>query len=232
MDNTFGIEEALERSVFELLRKKTVSMGYLPDIEEFDIENNDMDISSKAQEDYSKELNNISKSKGFAIEIFNYANQQYYGQKKPPRIVIQTESFLQGQLGLDTTQKYKRDEDGKYRALQSESMLSDFYFNVHLVTNTTLQTRVLHQIMHEAIPRRGYIPWHNNDILKENNNLMVRYINMGDVGWPNEGIIEKVFRYEIPDAHTVDNRILITDIAAINNITVDINNNNNIIDIS
>ena len=38
-------------------------------------------------------------------------------------------------------------------------------------------------------------------------------------------IIEKVFRYEIPDAHTVDDRILIKDISYINNIELEINNN-------
>ena len=130
-----NIEEALERTIFHALRKKTVEFEYSPDIMLFDIENLDDTIAESEQQRFLLALEVIKNNKGFAIEIFNYTNNQYYGAKKPARIVVETESFQVGQLGTDITIKYNRNLDGTYSTSRSTSMLSDFYFNIHLIGN-------------------------------------------------------------------------------------------------
>lgn len=205
-----SIEEALERSVFHIIRKKIVELGYLPDINNYDVENNDIEVAKLATEQYKTALTTIKNNKGFAIEIFNYANNQSYGTKKVPRIVVRTEAFLQGQLGADTTAKYEKNDEGVYIKKQSTSLLSDYYFNLYLVCNNVKQMRILHQIMVTSLPRRGYIPWYNKDF-QHSSNLLVRYISTTDYSWDAEGIIEKVYRYEIPDAHEVEDYQLTTE---------------------
>ena len=208
MEILSNLEESLERTIFHLLRKKTVELGYLPDIDYYDVENTDLDIAESETVRYNNDLNAISQQKGFAIEVFNYSNNQIYGEKKPPRIVVETESFLQGQLGADTTHKYIKQEDGSYNITKSTSLLSDFYFNVHLIANSVNQIRVLHNILVLSLPRRGYVAWYNKPGLLPAFNLLVRYISMADFSWTAEGVIEKVYRYEIPDAHEVDDLII------------------------
>ena len=211
------IEEALERSVFHKLRKKVVEFGYLPDITTFDVENSNAAIAKTAEEAYLAAIKAIAASSfGYAIEIFNYSNNQSYGSKDVPRIVIEMESFNQGQLGTDPSGRYVLNTTtGKYERVLDTSLLSDFYFNVHLIANTVKQIRKLHEIMVNALPRRCYIEWYNENGYKPSENLMVRYISMADYTFLQEGIIEKVYRYEIPDVHEIDPMIISSGISKI-----------------
>jgi hypothetical protein len=227
--NLSNIEQALERTIFHALRKKTVEFGYSPDINDYDIENTDIAIAESEQLRFLTDLKQIKETKGFAIEIFNYSNNQAYGDKKPARIVVETESFQIGQLGADTTPRYELQPDGTYSTVSSVSMLSDFYFNIHLIANSIDEIRVLHEIMVQSLPRRGYLPWYTDNGLRPHSNLLVRYISMADYSFLAEGIIEKVYRYEIPDAHEVDDAILQTNIPPITTITLDLGNNNEMI---
>lgn len=218
-----NIEEALERSVFHLLRKQLVKYEFLPDVFDYDTENQNDEIAETESKRFMSDLNIIRVEKGFAIEIFNFANNQYYGTKNPPRIVVETESFLQGQLGLDTVDQYDLDPiTGQFKVKKSVSMVSDFYFNVHLVANTVQQMRVLHGIMNEALPRRGYVPWYDKEGLQPSFNLLIRYISMADYSFLPEGIIEKVYRYEIPDVHEIDDKLILKTVSPIKNIDVTI----------
>jgi len=217
------IEEALERSVFHKLRKKVVEFGYLPDITTFDVENSNAATAKVAEEAYLSAIRSIATSMGYAIEIFNYSNNQSYGSKDVPRIVIEMESFNQGQLGTDPSGRYVLNTTtNKYERVLDTSLLSDFYFNVHLIANTVKQIRKLHEIMVNALPRRGYIEWYNEDGYKPSENLMVRYISMADYTFLQEGIIEKVYRYEIPDIHEIDPMVISSNISKITETNLDI----------
>lgn len=217
------IEQALERSVFHLLRKKVVEAGYLPDITTFDVENPDVNIASAAQNGYDAAMAAIRSSNlKYCIEVFNYQSNQALGDKKVPRIVIEMESFNPGQLGTDPSGRYVlNDTTGKYERVLDSSILSDFYFNIHLIGNTVEQVRKLHELMVNSLPRRGYIPWYNENGYKPAENIMVRYISMADYGFLAEGIIEKVYRYEIPDVHEIDPILLQNNISPITDIQID-----------
>lgn len=218
-----NIEEAIERSIFEALRLTTVAEGYVPNILNFDIENPNPTIAGAAQKAYETALKSIKNSKGFAIELFNYSNPQSRGFKKVPRIAIQTEAFYPGNMGLDTTPKYELNTvTGKYELKKSTTLVSDFYFNVHLVSNTVIQHRVLHGIMVATLPRMGYMKWYDDSVLRPNHNLLVNYISYTESDFISEGIMEKIYRYHIPDAHEVSDIITATDISPIKEITTDI----------
>lgn len=212
------IEEALERTIFHALRSKIVAEGYLPDINDFDTQNTNVQTAAISQKAYKAAIAAIVANKGFAIEIFNNSVSQQRGTMKAPRIVIDTQAFLPGQLGHDTTLQYSLGandfnppdvdpqdfEIENYSGNRFVSMTSDFYYSVRLVANTTKQIRVLHGIMVSVLPRRGYIHWYGDSELRPSGNLLNRYVSNFDHSLLAEGIIEKVYRYEIPDAHEID----------------------------
>lgn len=213
--------EALERTVFETVRLVLVSTGYLPDIKNFDVENPNLEIAKLAQKSYEGAITTIKNSgKGFAIEIFNYSTTQQRGRLKPPRIIIDSEGFYPGEIGLGTSPRYNRQADGSFLKIETVEQTSDFFFNIRLISNTTKQYRVLEGVKAMTLPRQGYLKWYNKDFLASGN-LFFKYVSFSYQNWENEGIIEKVYRYMIPDAHEVDPNI-IGSTAAITQINFDI----------
>lgn len=216
------IEELVERTIYHTIRREIVDRGYLPDIDSYDVENSDFNIAKTESIRYNKDISDIAKDKGFAIEVFNYANNQAYGEKKPPRIVLLTDSFLPGELGTDPSGYYEKQIDGTHIRKKSVDVIADYYFSLHLVANTTQQIRQLHDIMVNVIPRRGYLQRYTDTELRPYSNIMVEYLNNTDVSFLAEGLIEKVYRYKICDLHEFDDKVVEINIPPIKQIKVDI----------
>lgn len=218
------IEAMLERTVYHRLRKYTISIGYTLDSDLYDTNSNDINIVKTETERYKKDLTEIVNNKGFAIEIFGTANNQARGTKKPPRIVVESESFYEGELGLQVADNYIKNQNGTFTKVEPVSITNDWFFNIHLVANTIEQLRVLRQILIMSLPRRGYINWYTEKKLQKTQNLLCRYLTQHDLDWEQEGIMEKVYRFTISDVHVHDD--IITDIIVppIKEINFDIEN--------
>lgn len=226
------LEELVERSIFHALREEIVERGYLPDIENYDIENPDLVIAAEESKRYKDDLKGIRDTKGFAIEIFNYANNQSYGEKSSPRMVIKNDSFVAGNIGLDPTGKKVRNPDGTYKIIKEVDMVSDYYFSIYLVASTTRSMRELHDIMVTVMPRRGYLKYYTDNILRPHSNLLIQYLSSADVSFLAEGIMEKVYKYFIPDVHETDGRVIQDNIPEIKNIDVNKDNGEIIINVN
>lgn len=223
-----NIEESLERSIYKALRDKAVEFGYALNLNNYQLDSQGSLLNAVEQKKYDADLKALQQLKGFAVELFGYSNNQNIGKKKSPSIVVDVESFLPGQLGLDTTASYKKDLAGKYIKEVGPSKTSDLFFGIKLISNHVKQNRVLHQIMVNAIPRMGYIKWYTENTLLPEKNIMIQYDSMADVSWVDEGIIEKVYRYQILDAHELNNDLLEDNISPIKEIDLEINENNNL----
>lgn len=190
--------ENIERGIYHSFRHVLVETGYIPDIYNFDIENPSLTIAKQAQGDYNAAVKAIREQKGFAIEIYGNSMNLARGTIKCPRIVIETESFLPGELGVDTTQNYEREND-VYNVNKYQSLTEEYYFNVRFLANTTKQQRVLNAINIATLPRRGYMKWNPNGAFRPTGNWLVNYISHTEVNWKDEGITERIMRYMIPD---------------------------------
>lgn len=223
-----NIEENLERSIYHRIRMKAIEYGYALDIRNYQLDTEGNLLNETEQQKYDTDLKALQVAKGFAVEIFGYSNSQNVGKKKSASIVIDVESFLPGLTGLDTTARYESIGDGKFAKFTGPSLTSDLFFGVKLICSKVKQLRVIHQIMVNALPRMGYIPWYYNNGLLADKNIMLKYDSMADVSWLDEGIIEKVYRYEILDAHETLDAIISNDISAIKEINIEINDNDNL----
>ena len=112
-----SIQEIIERSIFENIRKGLVDLGYLPDILAVDID--DVPLYPDTEEGmtlYETDLSVIKLTKGFSIEVFNESSNFNKGIKKVPRIILKTGNFLPGVLGGDP-QKYFLPTDEGFSSL-------------------------------------------------------------------------------------------------------------------
>jgi hypothetical protein len=181
------VQELIERSLFEAIRKEVVDKGYLPDITLYP-------NTPIGYQDYEDDKATIIATKGFAIDIYNEGSNMAKEVKKAPRIVINTGNFLPGALGGDPQREFI-DLGLTYRAQITPPQTVDFYLNVHLVSVNVIQERILNALMALALPRRGYIPHYNDP----EETLFCRYLNFYNMDDSSMGIMEKVYAYEVPD---------------------------------
>lgn len=214
-----NIQELLERTIYHSLRLTTVAAGYVPDILQYDVENPDIAISVAESNRYKADLAAIKTEKGFAIELFNSGPAQQRGSLKVPRIVLQTEAFLPGGLGLDTTEQFDERPDGNFGVYANPflTQTSDMYFNIKLVGNSVKQERVLNGILLSTLPRRGYIKWADQPTLLPSQNIFVHWAGHGEDMIEEEGIIEKSHRFFIADVKELD-PVLLREVPAITQI--------------
>lgn len=182
-----NIQSIIERSLFESIRLELVDKEYLPDITNYTNDN-------MGQIGYESAISSIVNNKGFAIEVISEGSSHTKGLKKPPRIVLNTGSFLPGSLGGDPM-RYFEDGGQYYTAKVTPPQTVDFYIDIRLVSDNVNQERVLNSILALAIPRRGYIKYYNDS----GKSFFVKYLNYYDGDNQDQGIIEKIYSYEIVD---------------------------------
>jgi hypothetical protein len=206
-----NIEEVAERSLYQRLLTECVDKGYTPNLQNTSTYPDTPAGFAALEAAYT----NIKTVKGFSIEIFNYSKGQAKNYKKVPRIVINTQNTLPGALGGDLDRHYTKNA-GTYYASVLPPQTSDLYVDIHLISDNVLQHRVLNAILALAIPRRGFIPMYDDPTT----NLFVRYISYLEIQDKETGLIEKVYRYEIPDIFETDGHVVATGISPLKTMTV------------
>jgi hypothetical protein len=201
-------QELIERSLFEVIRKELVDKNYLPDIVLYP-------DTKVGYDNYNIAISSIVTSKGFAIEIYNEGSNYAKGVKKIPRIVINTGNFLPGALGGDP-QKIYSDQGTYYQALITPPQTVDFFINIHLVSETVEQERLLNSIISLAMQRRGYVPFYNDN----SQTFFCRYLNFFHIDDVDEGLMEKVYAYVVEDCYDTEDKVFGEVIAKMSQITL------------
>lgn len=203
------IQSVIETTIFERIRVECVDKGYTPDITNVAYPNN-----PTGQTAWDTALKTIQTNVGFAIEVFNNASTQARGQKKVPRIVISPQPFLEGALGGDSSRVYSLQNNGTFNATILPPQTSEYYCNIHLVANTAAQIRILQALLSLAIPVRGYIPiFDRNTLLFKTENIFIRKLNGYPIPQTAEGIMEFVYRFQVPDIFEVEERLVAAGLA-------------------
>ncbi len=182
-------QQVIERSLFEVVYQKTLAEGYTANLD-------DLPAGPEGKVEYEKRLEIVKAAKGFAIEIFNYSPADDKGLKQVPRIVLATDSFLPGDYGIDPSPQpvYNTGNDN-YDMQVGDSMSYNMMMSCCVVANSTAELRTLIAIVNKAIPLRGFIPYE----LDPTSFFLTILDSFDDLGTTKEGIIEKIYRYSIPD---------------------------------
>lgn len=202
------IQETVERSIFTMLLSECIDKGYTP--------SGTFPETEQGEKDLQDAFTAINNSLGYSIEIFNHSSSDAKGQKRIPRIVIVPQPFVEGALGGDSSRIYSKGNDGLYTAKVLPPQTSEYYCNIHLVTNTGAQARVLNALLSLALPVRGYIPIYNNT----SQNFFIRKLSGFQIPDNDEGILENVYRFQVPDIFEAECKIVASDISPIKDITL------------
>jgi len=214
----YNIEERLERSIYEAIRQELVDKLYSPDISLPAYPE-----TAAGQLQWETDLLAIRNGVlGFAIELFGTAGYQDRNTKKVPRIVINVQDFFPGALGGDQSPYYVKGVTDYTKEVRPPQSVN-FYVNVHLVANTIKQLRILHSIVSLALPRRGYIKFYTEPQATFAGNIFIQNITSVEHPQTDEGILEKVYRFEIQDVYETLSTTIGT-VVPINEINVDIDN--------
>lgn len=197
----------IERTLFESLRLVAVKYGYIPDITKYP-------RTEDGARAYAAKLDSMAKEKGFVLTIKNNIHSTEQGEKTSPRIVIETVQCIPGEFGQWGITQYKLNENGKYDKFKLPPQPVSYIIQIHLVSNSLEQSRVMNAILARAIPRRGY---HKIEELVYRDIPGIENIPVEDIGPtffcelqtsrvypdPENNIKEDVHQYIIPDAWDV-----------------------------
>lgn len=198
-----NIEERIERSLFERLRKNLVLYSYLPDIADTarypvtggnltDVANDNWIIDKKA----------LKTTRGFCIEIFGTSTAFSKGAKEGPRMVIISKRIIDGDLGLPPGVTYNPDPDvpGDYLAYPNPAAAVNMHFDIHLLSTSAAQRRTMNWILQLTLGLMKYIPFYDVD----GERFFIKQYNYYDISDTNDSIEEDVYSYEVQDLFLFD----------------------------
>jgi hypothetical protein len=201
-----NIQERVERSIFEAIRLTLVENGYLKNIKDYT-----QDGSGSITFDLANK--NIIATKGFFILVFGQSSAQSRGEKTVPRIVVQTQGSLPGDIGSPITSKEVTGET--YAVYKHPYSTSNFKIDIIITHNKASHFRVCAAIVAEALGTRNYIPFYDDPTSRffievQNSGYSIRDIV--------EGLTDSVLSYQVKDLYEVETKTvkedgpLITDI--------------------
>ena len=159
------------------------------------------------------------------VYIFGIGNNQVRGPKEVPRITLDLQGYYPGVMGMERFQLDDTDKEHP-RMIETGYNTKDIVIDVHLVSKTQQDMRMLHSIMYKALPTQGYIkPYKGNKDefmnsgLQRSENIYIEIGNYYDHVDTDHGLLEHVYQYKISDG-VVSDEILDMDLVPIKDISV------------
>jgi len=173
---------------------------------------------------YKAAITSVISTKGFCIELFGVSSPEAKLLKKVPRISIITNQTFPGAIGGSPDRVYQGIgsdplNPDSYTASKLPPQTADFTYDIHIISNTAEQSRIMHGIVSLALPKRGYIPLYNN----ANSRMFVEQYSYRNIPDSLEGINEDIYMYRVTDIFETENETVQEGIAPITQITVDRN---------
>lgn len=211
-------EEIVERSMYMNLLSVALAAGVTLDPDDYLDENGNPTPQSEAQ------WNTDKKALSKFVYIFGVGNNQERGIKEVPRITLDLQGYYPGVIGME---RYQVDDTIKHnpRMIETGYTTKEIVIDVHLVSKTQADMRLLHSIMYKALPSQGYIkPYFNdkeaffNGGLLPSENIYLEVGNYYDHADTGHGLLEHVYQYKVSDG-VVPDEVVNMDLVPIRDIT-------------
>ena len=185
-------QETIERSIYVALLNMAIRLGYTINPEDY------LPTSEANAKRFQEDLKKIADDKGFYVGIFGVGNNHSRGIKETPRIVVDSEGFYPGDIGLPK-QVIGKEEGIGYTATEGAYETISQYMNIRLCAHSAEHMRLLHQIMFWAVPQRGYLKPYDEPKFLFTGNIFLRVVNFYNMSDLDNGLMEKVYQFEVQD---------------------------------
>jgi hypothetical protein len=188
------VQESIERTIYEKIRLELVSTGYLPDI----TDNLAYPNNSVGKFEFEKAMGVIQATKGFCIELFGVGSIKSRGLKKVPRIVIKKGRLLPGGIGSPPGLNYiPNPANENFDGVLLPQRSTDYYIDICLISNEETQDRVMNNVIGNTLTTRTYLALIDNPTQR----FFIEQIGYNEMADIDEGIMERVYQYQIPDLY-------------------------------
>lgn len=204
----------IERSIFEAINQCLAVEGYWPLYDSETYPNTQDGIAA-----WQAAMDLISKTKGFAGQIFGYGSPQSRDMKRLPRITIITRRFNPGEIGnpVDPITVQNPLNPNTYQEIIRPQESMEQQIEIHVISQDAKQERVLTSIVYEALGSKSYIPWYN-----KSGSFFLRQFNCYDLPDSTEGILEKVHCYEAKDIYIKNDTVVTSSVPLITLINLEV----------
>ena len=189
-------EEIVERTFYISLLHTALEKGLTVNPQDY------LPVSPENEKKFEADIKGLKKF----IPIFGIGNNQVRGIKTCPRITLELQGYYPGNIGVEKFIIGDKLENGNYQASEFPFETKDITIDVHLVANTQPDMRLLHSLMYQALPSRGYLKPYYNDLeewssgrVGPTGNLYIEIGNYYDHQDVEHGILEKVYQYTCVD---------------------------------
>lgn len=212
---TLTLEE-IDRTLYNIIRKRLVELGYLPNIEDYDTE--------KA---YIKAKKDIEDEKGFVIEIHGVGTPEARDESRVCEITIDRKDVAVGDLGAYPAHQFKKQSDGKFTKELIPPMNSDVVYEIRVFTNSVAKERIVTEILYGLFNHRFY--YAITEEYNENDDKTILVVSGGDVDVSSTDVRERVFRYIVEGVWLGSPTIVRRDIVPMTSVifTLGVKNQNN-----
>lgn len=183
-----NIQELIERSLYEKLRLKLVSLGYTPDITLY--ANTDAGYAA-----YKAALLAIKNSnKGFAVEVYGTGSIVSKGQVHTPRIVMDWGGFFEGEIG-NSPEIESVKVGNVFHEMRSDLSTYEGIINFILVAETTAQERFIHDTFRQVLRSKSFITYYDSTP----GSFLIIQDSLVKTSTPGDGLKEWIYTFNIPD---------------------------------
>lgn len=203
-----NIQEVVERSLFAALSANLVAEGYCPDITNstrYPLDNTTNSLTPIGQANWEADIATIVTNMGFAIELFGTSAAKAKGLKKVPRIAIVPKRIMPGDLGYPPQDFFNIiSAPGVtpvvYSKFQYPKESANMHFDIHLVSQTQAQSRVMNALIQLTLGQKVYIYLYNDPT----QNFFIKQYNFYDTPDAKDGLEENIYQYEVQDLYLVN----------------------------
>ncbi len=181
--------EAIDRTIYEVIRLALVSGGHLPDI-----------TTIQSEADYRTAKETISASNVQLIEVFGVGSAEARDEKIPCRIVIDRKTGSIGKLGGYPAVKFEKTGTGataKFKKSYLPESSINLEYDIRGISNSAKNDRIISNIIYSSLGVRRYLNV-IEDYNVENDACFLLNFN-GDADTSSTEMKERMFRYVAMD---------------------------------
>lgn len=198
------IVQTVDRSITEHVRRKSVELGFLPDVTLY---------SSSVDYTAAKEALKITNNLKSIIEVYGIGASETRDDKSDAKIFLDRSGETVGTVGGWPEEFYTKNIDGTFNKYRMPDMSYDVMYELRTITTNTQIDRTMDSIIRRVLGARKYIKLIDSN--GEDTNIVMLVLFKGSADVSSDGYLERVYKYEVNQVWLEEPELLAENIPAL-----------------